>query len=1343
MSMLLTVPKTLPIQKQMSPSVHESLALGFTDYRIYSFDNSLTDFETKDGYARQPVADNVNIRGFCGRSNDTGLARTLRSNSIQAKVNSSVTISAWYRRKEIGATQHICGYNRGSGYTFRLGAIWAGSTQRGLRFDLVTSGGNFFLAAGDDNWDMSLPFDQWNHFAGTWNAATGIMRGYVNGRLYREVNHPTGIGATLDYAAFLDDGLVINGFRYSGAGSGDDTEINRINIFDRELQPEEIYSLYLVPRSTSLTIPTNLTPAPKKRIFAVPATVGAHIQRRNLICHYSLRNIQPKGNVGFSPPPDYTGAPHEANYAKGDRTANLTWDQTNSGIAEKEFCQITNTPAIILERRTDAQNASRSMVWVNSETDNPLARFAAPAAHNRFAISFWWNQFALNGTDITFSAEIGQAKNRNSCYQLYNRGSTWQWNSWGNGTTPIIPIPSLNQWHHMLLCFVDDQLRWFQNGEELPAGPTSETNKDWSGPNGVSFGLGSIGDLSSARSGTANVRYADPRLYIGADLDVVALADSIYREPQALLDLPTTYIPTTLPPVPEPKKIFAVPRSKNHGLKKGLQFHVHASASNGAFVDLSPHKRQINLVAAGAATAAPTVITGDNGLKAFRYNGTQTASYVVQNMGKLAQNTTDADSERTIVVRIARPNRVNSMFWGVDDGTQFNRFWYYANDQGSWTGQNEIIHVPPNGTENLTTLIYANRPNPTVGQVFLNAYQDNVQYLQSNRFHDNSYTFNCLGSRCYLNGTSFMPEGDIYEVAVFDRTLSEEERQIITDDPFALVNPGPLYIPTDVQPKDPPRIFYIPGAKKSQANPGPVNRFLGLRDVRNNKDMVEEAATGILPLEYERTRFSYRTPFAPIFPEASTHWNAASGDIDWTKSFSMSFWFLKRAPISGNSSLHATTSSNSPRVTINDQTDGVTISGRIRGSSSASGWSTQVVTPYNQWVHFVFNYDHVNLEVSVYRNGEFHELNTVAQWATAGNTPFRLFGREGNQHSANSMAVDDIQLYDRLLEPREVFEIFKSGGLDTAPAYVPLPQLTGITLFVQNTVHSHHADLVTVDSPTTSLSVNDTQHTHQAENVQLVTITSLQVKDGEHNHDADKVFLLQLGDLVVQPTSHTHNADEVSLLQIYELGVSDTQHTHRADQASILQGSEWEVSSTSHTHEAQTVDFTQIYELAVSDTRHTHNAERSVISMVSPLSVLNAEHTHEADRAGMFVGVLWMVKDTRHTHQAQQAPLMTIVELGVQDTQHSHETDVASLITLTGLAVQDTQHGHEAQLTFVPMGSGLVVSNAEHLHQVNTATFTLIEVDTKGGVNCDTIIEPTVQGAFSIGGSTTFDITVS
>jgi hypothetical protein len=177
-----------------------------------------------------------------------------------------------------------------------------------------------------------------------------------------------------------------------------------------------------------------------------------------------------------------------------------------------------------------------------------------------------------------------------------------------------------------------------------------------------------------------------------------------------------------------------------------------------------------------------------------------------------------------------------------------------------------------------------------------------------------------------------------------------------------------------------------------------------------------------------------------------------------------------------------------------------------------------------------------------------------------------------------------------------------------------------ITLTVQDSTHSHVAENVAIIQAY-NLIVQDSVHSHVADNLDLIENKILVIQDAEHSHVVDNVILTQNHILAVADSVHEHVVDNVLLTQDHVLVVADSFHVHSVDSPSLIQNYLLIVQDSDHIHLADSVVLVQDHFLVVQDSIHSHIADNVILVIIedTELVVQNSFHSHIADNAKVYI----------------------------------------------------------------------------------------------------------------------------
>lgn len=283
---------------------------------------------------------------------------------------------------------------------------------------------------------------------------------------------------------------------------------------------------------------------------------------------------------------------------------------------------------------------------------------------------------------------------------------------------------------------------------------------------------------------------------------------------------------------------------------------------------------------------------------------------------------------------------------------------------------------------------------------------------------------------------------------------------------------------------------------------------------------------------------------------------------------------------------------------------------------------------------------------------------------------------------------------DALLR-RRIYSVFDDEEVNRFEFW---PAVGGVVdLVVQDTTHTHTAENVSV-TQVHELVVQSASHAHAADNVAVTQVHLLQVQDAVHSHAADNVVVAQTHVLAVQDANHEHSAEQPTLTQVHNLAVENASHSHSADNVAVTQAHSLAVDSALHAHAAESVTVSQVHAIVVQPAGHAHSAENVALTQAHELGVQGAVHAHTADNVTVDQTIPLVVQDAAHGHTADSPSLTQTHVLTVQDGNHSHAADNVNLQQMVQLVVASTVHAHLATSPVLTQVHSLVVASTTHAH---------------------------------------------
>jgi hypothetical protein len=262
-------------------------------------------------------------------------------------------------------------------------------------------------------------------------------------------------------------------------------------------------------------------------------------------------------------------------------------------------------------------------------------------------------------------------------------------------------------------------------------------------------------------------------------------------------------------------------------------------------------------------------------------------------------------------------------------------------------------------------------------------------------------------------------------------------------------------------------------------------------------------------------------------------------------------------------------------------------------------------------------------------------------------------------------------------------------------------------LVVQESSHSHAADNVALTQKNT-LAMQESSHSHAADNVALTQKNTLVVAECSHAHTADNVTLDAVKfNLTVQETVHSHTPETPNLLQAHTLAINDSTHGHTVDNVSLTQKNTLVVSETLHSHAADNVDLVLTQTLVVQESSHGHTADNVALTQKNTLTISESTHGHTVDSPTLTQKNTLTVAESSHSHVADNVVLTQKFTLVVAETVHSHTVDNTDLTQKSTLTVSESTHGHTVDNVALTQKNTLVVAETIHNHLADNVTLSI------------------------------------
>jgi len=261
------------------------------------------------------------------------------------------------------------------------------------------------------------------------------------------------------------------------------------------------------------------------------------------------------------------------------------------------------------------------------------------------------------------------------------------------------------------------------------------------------------------------------------------------------------------------------------------------------------------------------------------------------------------------------------------------------------------------------------------------------------------------------------------------------------------------------------------------------------------------------------------------------------------------------------------------------------------------------------------------------------------------------------------------------------------------------------TLTVQDIEHSHSLDTTTL-TQANILSSNDISHSHSLDTTTLIQANIVSPNDIEHSHSLDTTTVDLKYSLTTQDISHTHSLDTTTVEQThYILDIGDISHTHSLDTTTIDLNYTLTTQDISHTHSLDTTTIVSGGTLSVDDISHSHSLDTTDLTQANILSPNDIEHSHSLDVTTIVSSGILDVQDIEHSHSLDATTLTQANILSPNDIEHSHSLDATTVIETGILGSNDIEHSHALDTTTVEQTHySLSINDIEHSHALDTTT---------------------------------------
>lgn len=132
-----------------------------------------------------------------------------------------------------------------------------------------------------------------------------------------------------------------------------------------------------------------------------------------------------------------------------------------------------------------------------------------------------------------------------------------------------------------------------------------------------------------------------------------------------------------------------------------------------------------------------------------------------------------------------------------------------------------------------------------------------------------------------------------------------------------------------------------------------------------------------------------------------------------------------------------------------------------------------------------------------------------------------------------------------------------------------------------------------------SITVNDSSHSHAADQPAVTQTHEISVSEASHNHTVDEPVITQTHEITVDEALHAHTPDEPTVTQVHSIAVDDSSHTHVTDSPAITQTYVINVGDATHTHTADNATATTEHNIVVADATHSHTADNITVTVIT------------------------------------------------------------------------------------------------------------------------------------------------
>lgn len=390
----------------------------------------------------------------------------------------------------------------------------------------------------------------------------------------------------------------------------------------------------------------------------------------------------------------------------------------------------------------------------------------------------------------------------------------------------------------------------------------------------------------------------------------------------------------------------------------------------------------------------------------------------------------------------------------------------------------------------------------------------------------------------------------------------------------------------------------------------------------------------------------------------------------------------------------------------------------------------------NVWHHVAVRYDSTS-----FSNAPLIDIDGTSQTVTPNSTPTGSKTTSSEVYVIGNRGVDNLRNWAGDLDEFHIADVIRSddwidaevNNQSSPSSFVTLGVESevgaAVDLVIQNSTHSHTAQNSAL-TQVHSLALQNASHTHSAGNLALTQAHSLVIQNAAHSHTAASLTLTQTHALVVQSAGHSHSAGSLTLTQVHGLTVANAVHSHTgqsltftqvhsitiassahaqsAESPAVTISTDLAVQSTNHGHSAESLVLTGNHVLTISGATHVHSAANITLTQTHSLSVQNADHTHSAQSLTLTQAHQLILANSTHAHSATSLTLTQSHDLTAQNASHAHSAENVELASAGTLGIQSAAHHHSSQSLTLTQTHSLATADSSHSHTAGSLTISVV-----------------------------------